>query len=148
MPHTYSSLFFHIVFSTKQRFPLITSALKPRLYDYFGGTIRGLGGVLIEIGGTADHVHILINIKPTIKLSDFMREVKSSTSKWANEITDGKFEWQIGYGAFTVSVSQIDAVRRYIQNQEKHHAKMIFEDEFKNLLHLSKVEFDEKYLWR
>ena len=148
MPHTYSNLLFHIVFSTKDRLPLITSSLRPRLYEYMGGTIRGLGGCLIEIGGISDHVHILINIKPTARLSDFMRELKSSSSKWANEVTNGNFEWQTGYGVFTVSMSQIDAVQRYIQNQERHHVGINFEDEFKNLLHLSKTEFDEKYLWR
>lgn len=148
MPHTYSNLIFHIVFSTKERRPLITDELRERLYEYIGGTIRGLDGTLIEIGGIADHVHILLAVKPTVRLSDFMRELKSCSSKWANEIARSRFEWQTGYGAFTVSMSQIEVVRKYIRNQARHHAKMSFEDEFKKLLDLSGIDFDEKYLWR
>ncbi len=126
MPHTYSNLIFHLVFATKDRQPLITRELKPRLYDYLGGTVRGLGGILVEIGGIVDHVHMLVILKPTILLSDFMRELKSSSSKWANQITGGKFEWQNGYGAFTVGRSQIASVSKYIQNQENHHGRVDF----------------------
>lgn len=148
MPHTYTNFLYHIVFSTKERLPLINKELKPRLYDYFGGTVRGLGGIQIEIGGISDHLHILLKLKPTIKFSDFMRELKSNTSKWANEITNGRFEWQDGYGAFTIGESQIENVRRYIQNQEKHHRRISFEEEFKELLRKSGIDFDEKFLWR
>ncbi len=148
MPHTYSNLIFHIVFSTKERRPLITPAIKARLYDYIGGTVRGLGGILIEIGGVSDHVHILVILKPTILLSDFMRELKSNTSKWANEITNGNFEWQNGYGAFTVGKSQISHVQRYIQNQEEHHQKADFRQEFIQMLESSGIAFDKQYLWR
>ncbi len=101
MPHTYTNFLYHIVFSTKERLPLITRELKPRLYDYIGGTVRGLGGIQFEIGGVADHVHILIKFKPTLKFSDLMRELKANTSRWANK-ANGRFEWRDGYGAFTV----------------------------------------------
>jgi putative transposase len=148
LPHTYSNLVFHLVFSTKDRRPLITLDLRPRFYDYIGGTVRGLGGILVEIGGVSDHVHILVILKPTILLSDFMRELKSSSSKWARQLTGGEFEWQIGYGAFSVGKSQIPAVRRYIQNQEAHHKTNSFEHEFKELLQLAGIEYDERYLWR
>ena len=127
---------------------MIVPDLQPRIYDYLGGITRGLGGILVEIGWIADHVHILVILKPTTLLSDFMRELKSSSSKWAREITGGKFEWQNGYGAFTVGKSQIPTVRKYIQNQERHHRSNTFEDEFKELLRLADVEYDERYLWR
>jgi len=147
MPHTYTNFLYHIVFSTKERIPFIVDELKPRLYDYIGGTIRGLDGVLLEIGGMPDHVHLLTKIKPTVKFSDFMRDLKANTSKRANEITNGRFEWQDGYGAFTVGESQVESVRRYIQNQQEHHRGTSFEDEFKDLLHKSGVEYDERFLW-
>jgi putative transposase len=114
MPHTYTNLLYHIVFSTKERLPLITKEFKPRLYEYVGGTVRGLGGIQLEIGGVSDHAHILVKLKPTMGVSDFLRELKAGTSKWANDITNGRFEWQDGYGAFTVGESQVDGVRRYI----------------------------------
>ena len=147
MPHTYSNLIFHLVFSTKDRKPLITPELQHRLYDYLGGTIRGLGGILVEVGGIADHVHMLVILKPTILLSDFMREMKSSSSKWANQITGGKFEWQNGYGAFTVGRSQIATVRKYIQNQETHHRIVDFRGEFVEMLNKADIDHDERYLW-
>jgi REP element-mobilizing transposase RayT len=90
MPHTYTNLIYRIVFATKERFPFITSELKPRLYEYLGGTIRGLGAVLLEIGGLNDHIHLLVKLKPTIKFSDFMRELKANSSAWANRITNGR----------------------------------------------------------
>jgi putative transposase len=147
MPHTYTNFIYHVVFGAKERFPLITNELKPRLYDYLGGTIRGLDGILLEIGGTNDHVHLLIKLKPTIKFSDFMRGLKTNSSAWANKITNGRFEWQDGYGAFTVAEPQVENVRRYIQNQEAHNARINFEDEFKDLLKKSGIEFDGRFLW-
>ncbi|HVE57849.1 MAG TPA: IS200/IS605 family transposase [Pyrinomonadaceae bacterium] len=148
MPHTYTNFIFHVVFATKERAPLITNELKPRLYEYLGGTIRGLDGILLEIGGIKDHIHLLIKLKPTIKFSDFMRELKANSSTWANRLTNGRVEWQNGYGAFTVGETQIEIVRRYIKNQEIHHAKLSFDDEFKDMLNRSGIDFDEKYLWR
>lgn len=148
MPHTYSNLIFHIVFSTKDRRPLITTELRSRLYEYIGGTVRGLGGILIEIGGVSDHVHLLVILKPKIFLPDFMRELKSCSSKWANELTEGKFAWQNGYGAFSVGKSQIPSVQRYVRNQEVHHQKLDFRAEFIQMLESSGIEFDEQYLWR
>lgn len=148
MPHTYTNFLYHVVFSTKERLPLITAELEPRLYEYVGGTVRGLGGIQLEIGGVQDHVHLLLKLKPTMQFSDFMRELKSSTSKWANEITDGRFEWQDGYGAFTVGESLVGSVRQYIQRQKEHHGQIGFEDEFKDMLVKSGIEFDERFLWR
>lgn len=148
MPHTYTNFLYHIVFSTKERYPFIKNESKPRLYDYIGGTIRGLGGICLEIGGVDDHVHLLVKLKPTVGVPKFLQELKPNATNWAKRELHPKFEWQDGYGGFTVGESQIEGVRRYIQNQERHHKKFTYEDEFKDLLRKSKIEFDEKYLWK
>jgi hypothetical protein len=122
--------------------------LRPRFYDYIGGTIRGLNGVCLEIGGIEDHIHLLVKLKPTMNISKFMQDLKPNTTNWAKPHVHPKFEWQDGYGAFTVGESQIGGVRHYIQNQEKHHKKMSFDEEFEFLLKKSGIEYDEKYLWR
>jgi REP element-mobilizing transposase RayT len=144
---SYTNLLYHIVYATKGRAPLITSTLKPHLHQYLGGTVRGLGGVPIEINGVEDHVHLLVRLKPVISVSDFLRELKSTSSGWAKRKTKGRFAWQARYGAFTVSESQVDRVRLYIRNQEEHHRKVSFDDEFKALLLAHQIEFDEDHLW-
>ena len=147
MPHTYTNLLSHIVFSTKDRFPFITPTIKPRLYEYMGGTIRGIGGVCLEIGGIEDHVHMLVKLKPKLSVSDFLRELKPNVTNWARRELVAKFEWQNGFGAFSVGESQVSSVRAYIQNQVEHHKKVSFEEEFKALLIAAGIEFDERYLW-
>jgi REP element-mobilizing transposase RayT len=149
MAGTYTNLLFHLVFSTKGRFPLITRELQPELYAYVGGIVRGEGGVLIEIGGMPDHVHLLVKFKPTVAVAEMLRLVKGSSSKWANEekFKARKFGWQDGYGAFSVSESQVDAVREYIRTQEGHHRGLSYQDEFRALLDRRGVEYDERYLW-
>lgn len=145
---SYTNLLYHIVFATKGRYPFITSELRRDLHAYLGGTVRGLNGIALEVGGVADHVHILAKIKPTIAVADFLKQLKANTSGWANKKTHGRFSWQTRYGAFTVSESQVDKVRKYIRNQEKHHSKVLsFEEEFKMLLKAHNIEFDERYLW-
>lgn len=148
MPHTYTNLLYHVVFSTKERLPFIKNDIKPRLYEYIGGTIRGIGGICLEIGGVTDHVHLLVKLKPTLDVSKFLQDLKPNVTNWARREIQPKFEWQNGYGAFTVGESQIESVRRYIQNQEAHHKKVDFEEEFKDLLRKAGIEFDEKYLWK
>jgi REP-associated tyrosine transposase len=106
----------------------------------------GLHGTPLEIDGTADHVHVLARIKPVISVSEFLGKFKSNSSGWANRQTRGRFKWQVKYGAFTVSHSQVDRVRRYIRNQETHHSRISFEEEFKALLKSHGIEFEEKYL--
>jgi len=145
MSHT--NLLYHIVFATKERAPLITTALRPRLHEYLGGTIRGLGGVALEINGTNDHVHVLAKLRPTISVSEFLSKLKSSSSSWAKRQTNGRFGWQARFGAFTVSESQVEHVRRYIRNQEEHHRKKSLEDELKALLRANRIDFDEVHLW-
>lgn len=148
MPRSFTNLIYHIVFSTKNRQPLINAATKPRLYEYIGGILRNKGGIAIEIGGMDDHIHILAKLRPDESLSDIMRDLKANSSGWMHKVFPAlkEFSWQNGYGAFTVSASQIENVRRYIADQEKHHAKFGFREEFIKLLQINQIEFDEKYL--
>lgn len=149
MPGTYTNLLYHLVFSTKERRPLITDRFREDLYKYMGGIVRGEDGVLIEIGGIADHVHLLVKLKPVVALSDFMRVLKANSSKWVNEekLKIRGFGWQDGYAAFTVSESQVLRIVKYIQNQEAHHRRIAFQGELLTLLKKHKISFDERYLW-
>lgn len=149
MPKSYTNLIYHFVFATKDREPLITTDVQPRLYDYIGGTIRGQGGVALAINGMPDHVHILTKLRPDKSVSDVLRDLKANASGWMHDVfpEQQNFSWQNGYGAFTVSTSQITVVREYILNQEKHHEKRSFRGEFIALLQANEIEFDEKFLW-
>jgi len=144
---TYSSLHFHIVFSTKRRLRLITPEVEQRVYEYLGGTIRGLDGFPQGIGGVDDHVHLLIGLKTTHCVSDFMRELKKASSKWIqNELGAANFAWQEGYGIFSVSATARESVKSYIANQREHHKKRSFKEELIEMLVRAGVEFDPKYL--
>lgn len=144
---SYTNLLYHIVYATKERAPLITKTLRPRLHEYLGGTVRGLGGVTLEVNEVADHVHILAKLRPTISLSEFPSKLKSGSSGWAKRQTAGKFGWQARFGAFTVSQSQVERVGRYIRTQEEHHRTKSFEEEFRALLQAHNVDFDADHLW-
>jgi REP element-mobilizing transposase RayT len=141
MAHSYTNLLYHIVYATKERRPLIDDEFQPRLYDYVGGAIRGLKGTSLEIGGVEDHVHILAKLPPTIAVADFLEKLKANTSKWAKSVRRG-FGWQEGYGAFSVSESQVGRVRNYMQNQREHHARVSFRDELIALLEAHGVKYD------
>ena len=149
MAGTFSDLLFHIVFSTKNRIALIDDTLQEDLYRYIGGIVRGQNGVLVEIGGVSDHVHMLVRLKPTHCISDIVREIKSNSSKWVNEEKWKlrKFGWQDGYGVFTVSRSQTPRVVKYIQGQREHHQRQDFKTEFVFLLEKHEVEYDVRYVW-
>jgi len=144
---SYTNLLYHLVCGTKDRLPLITRELRPRLHDYLGGMVNGLHGTPLEINGTADHVHVLTRIRPVISISEFLCKFKSISSGWARRQTRNRFKWQVKYGAFTVSHSQVERVRAYIRNQEAHHARISFQEEFKGLLRSNGIEFEEQYLW-
>lgn len=147
MSSTYLSLHYHIVFSTKERRPMIADAWKDRLHEYLGGTVEGLDGFPQGIGGVADHVHLLVGLKSTHCLADFLRELKKASSAWIHdEIGLKSFAWQEGYSAFTVSATSRDGVKRYIANQGEHHRKRSFRDELLDLLKRAEIEFDERYL--
>ncbi len=130
MPSSYTHLLYHLVFSTKERRPLITPALRAELYPYIGGIIRNKRGILLDIGGMPDHVHLVARLRPDIAIAEMLCFIKANSSKWANERRDltMEFAWQKGYGAFTVSESQLAAVR-HVQTQEEHHRKLTFQQE-------------------
>ncbi len=147
MASTYLSLHYHLVFSTRDRAPLITPPLLPRLHEYLGGTVRGLGGFPQGIGGVADHVHLLVGLKATHCLADFMRELKKASSVWMHDEAGlAEFAWQEGYAAFTVSATACKAAQRYIANQAAHHRRHSFREELIELLQRAEVEYEEKYL--
>ena len=144
---SYTNLLFHIVFGTKGRLSIINAEIKPRFHQYLGGIVRGLGGIALEINGMADHVHLLVKLKPTVLLSDFIRDLKSNSSSWAKENVHQKFAWQRRYGAFTVSESQAEIVRKYIQKQETHHKKRDFKAEFETMLSSNGIALDD-FTWQ
>lgn len=146
MASTFLSLHFHVVFSTKDRRPLLRADWRSELHDYLGGTVNALGGISQIVGGMADHVHLLFGLKATHCLADFMRELKKASSKWIAERYDREFAWQDGYAAFTVSASARDKVRDYICDQEKHHAQRDYAEELKTLLEKHSVIYDPRYL--
>ena len=136
------------MFSTKDRKPLITTDVQGRLYEYIGGIVRGLGGISLGINGMDDHVHLLTKLRPDKAVSDVLRDLKANSSGWMHDVFPElkDFSWQRGYGAFTVSASQVEKVREYIAKQEEHHRKQDFRDEFIGLLRKNGVEFNERYL--
>ena len=146
---SFTQLNYHIVFGTKYRRGTITDDVRERLYEYVGGTIRAIKGHLAEIGGVADHVHMLARLPPTLALSDVVRDMKANSSKWLSETSPAhrSFEWQKGYSAFTVSYSQIDVVRQYIQSQQEHHKTVTFQDEYIAFLKRHGIEFQLEYLF-
>jgi REP element-mobilizing transposase RayT len=147
MSSTYLSLHYHLVFSTKNREPLIAPAWRPRLHEYMGGTIRGFGAVAEGIGGTADHIHLLVGLKATHCLADVLRELKKTSSIWIHEeLKIAGFAWQEGYSAFTVSATAREAVLRYIANQEEHHRVKSYREELVELLKRAGIEYDPRYL--
>lgn len=146
MPQTFSNLLVHVVYSTKDRAPLITADKRPRLYAYIGGIVRELDSTLIDIGGVEDHVHLLIHYPPKIAISELVGKIKANSSKWANEEFGG-FAWQGGYAAFSVSESGKRALRAYIASQEEHHRRVSFQDEVRAFLRKHGLECDERYMW-
>jgi len=147
MSSTYLSLHYHLVFSTKNRLPLIEESWLSDLHKYMGGTVTGLGGVPQEIDGIADHVHLLVGLKATHCLADFMRELKKAATVRVHEVPKNpNFTWQEGYSAFTVSPTAREAVGRYIANQAEHHQTKQFRQELIEMLRMAEVEFEEKYL--
>jgi|SRR3954447_16060291 putative transposase len=148
MPRSYTNLIYHIVFSTKDRRPTITHEREQRLYEYIGGIIRGLGGILLCVNGVADHIHLMVKLRPDRSVSDVLRELKANSSGWMHDAfpNAADFSWQNGYGAFTVSESQVLKVSDYIARQKEHHRKESFEDEFVSMLEKNGIEFERKYL--
>ncbi len=150
MAHTFTNLLTHVVFSTSGRAPFLTNVIRPDVHAYLGGILREIHATPIAIGGAADHVHLLTRLPADLAVADCLRVVKSNSSRWVKERWPERrsFAWQGGYGAFSVSESKRGAVIRYIQDQERHHRRISFQDEFLALLKNHGLEFDERYLWR
>lgn len=149
MAHTFSSLLVHVVFSTQDRQPLIDAELRPRLFAYMGGIVRELGAVPMAINGMDDHVHALVTVPATRAMADLMRVLKTNSSRWVHEQWPQRrsFAWQTGYGAFSVSKSNVPEVERYIASQEEHHRHVSFQEEFLAFLRRHGIPFEERYVW-
>ena len=149
MANTYTQIYIHVVFAVQGRQNLISKEHKEELHKYLTGIVQNKGQKLIAINSMPDHVHVFIGMKPNIALSDLVRDIKNNSSGFINEKkwVRGKFNWQKGFGAFSYGHSQIDAVVKYILNQEKHHAKKTFREEYVEMLKKFAVEYDEKYLF-
>lgn len=147
MPSSHICLNVHLVFSTKDRLPFISAEYLERLHAYLGGIVKGMDAMPLAIGGVADHVHLLVSLKSKHRLDYLLRDLKADSSTWIHQELQKKFEWQKGYGAFSVSPNSIEGVKKYIANQAEHHRKITFQDEYREFLKKSGVEFDEKYLW-
>jgi putative transposase len=145
MAHTFSRNHIHLVFSTMDRQNTIAKELQPQLWAYLAGICKNYEMIPLEIGGTENHVHILYHLPPRLSLAKAVATLKANSSKWLGE-KEETFSWQEGYGAFCVSSSNLDQVKRYIQNQEAHHKKTSFEDEFRALLRKHGVEYDPKFV--
>jgi REP element-mobilizing transposase RayT len=149
MSQTLSGIFVHVIFSTKGREPLIVDEVAPRLHAYMGGIVRQEKAVALAVGGRDDHVHLLLSLSPKHAVSDMVRIIKANSSRWLHELSaaHAKFAWQAGYGAFSVSLSNIKAVKRYIGSQREHHQRMSFKEEFVMFLKKHEVEYDERYVF-
>jgi REP element-mobilizing transposase RayT len=146
MSHTYSQNHLHVVFSTKERRKLIAPSMQPRLWAYIAGIARNHKFLVLANGGMEDHVHLLIQLPPVLSLAKAVSLLKANSSSWMKE-HGMKFAWQEGYGAFSVSASNLAAVERYIANQERHHRRRTFEDEFIALLKKHGIPFDPKFVF-
>ena len=149
MPQSLSNLIFHFVFSTQHRRAHISREMQPKLHQFIAGILRSRQCKLLTAGGMPDHVHLLVSLDRQIAVSDALREIKSNSSRWIHETFPkrGRFNWQTGYAAFSVSFSQTESVERYIENQERHHQKKTFKEELLWLLKVHQVNFDQRYLW-
>ena len=148
MGHTYCSSYYHCVFSTKERRPLIAKAMQERLWAFMGGVAREQGVSALGVGGTEDHVHLLLSLPSTCAVASVIREVKSGSSRWMRKSCGVRqFAWQEGYGAFSIGAKQTEAILAYIRGQAEHHRKWNFQEEFLALLSEHQMEHDPRYVW-
>ena len=150
MANTYTQIHIQFVYAVKFRESIIGKDWKDELYKYTTGIIQKNNHKMIAINGMSDHIHILIGMRPTQSISDLIQDVKGCSSKWINKkgVLKGKFEWQEGYGAFSYGKSQVNDVVNYINNQESHHKKMTFLEEYQTFLEKFEVEYDEKFIFK
>jgi putative transposase len=149
VPQSFAYLNCHIIFSTKDREPLLLPQWTTRLYEFIGGTIRARGGALVAAGGMPDHVHFSVSLSRQMAISDAVRDIKSNSSRWIHDtIKDLRgFAWQAGYGAFSVSRSGLAGLKQYIASQQEHHRVRSFQEEFLEFLKRHELEYDERYIW-
>jgi REP element-mobilizing transposase RayT len=149
MAQSLAKVYLHAVFSTKNRVPVLADEWREELFHVLGGTANNLGCQSLIVGGVTDHVHMLFQLGRTISIAEAIGKIKSTSSLWVgqnrSELTD--FHWQAGYAVFSVSQSNVEAVREYIRNQEEHHRKRTFQDELRELLRRYEIDFDERYVW-
>ena len=150
MSNTYTQLYVHCVFAVKYRASLLHTAWDEKLRLYIAATVQNDGHKMLAINNMPDHLHFLVGLNPKQSISDMMRFVKGDSSEWINKekLTPHKFQWQEGYGAFSNSKSQVDSVVKYIANQQEHHKKTTFLDEYRNMLNKAGITYDEKYIFK
>jgi REP element-mobilizing transposase RayT len=149
MPQSLSKVILYIVFSTKNREPWVESDVRPRMHAYLATICRDLGVELVRVGGVADHVHIVTTLPRTLSQAQLIEQIKKASSKWIKAL-DARYRgffWQLGYGAFSVSPSQLEAVAQYVEAQQEHHRTRTFQEEYRELLHKDGINFDERYVW-
>jgi REP element-mobilizing transposase RayT len=150
MSQSLTQIYHHVVFSTKNRLPYLKDqSLRAQTHAYLAGTCKNLGSPAVIVGGVEDHVHILCRMSKNISVAEFIRELKRESSKWikSESAEVGAFYWQAGYGAFSISPSHVEALKKYIVRQEEHHRKVTFQDEFRSLCQKYGVPLDERYAW-
>jgi REP-associated tyrosine transposase len=150
MANTFTQIYIQLVFAVNGRQSLISPSFKETLYKYIGGTMRNTEHKLIAINGMPDHVHILVGLKPNVAISDLVKDIKVASSRFINDkkLVRGRFSWQEGFGAFSYSQSHLSKVATYIANQERHHARRSFRDEYLSMLKSFQIEHDERYLFK
>lgn len=146
MPQSLSSILIHLVFSTKNREPFITETVETELYKYLATVFKACDSPSLLIGGDQDHIHALFSLSRTRTVADVVKEVKASSSKWMKTKV-GAFQWQAGYGAFSIGQSGVAGVKQYIAEQKEHHREQSFQDEFRSFCRVYQVEIDERYVW-
>lgn len=149
MPQSFACLHLHLIFSTKHREPMLAAPVIPRLFEYVGGILRNNNCALIAANAMPDHIHLLVSLSRELSVSELLRLIKTNSSKWIHETFPDmtQFGWQNGYAAFVVSKSGLDAVNTYIANQQKHHEKKTFQQEYVEFLKAHDIAYDERYLW-
>ena len=149
MPQSLVKNYVHIIFSTKNRNPFINNEIKDELFSYLGGTCKELESQPIIVGGANDHVHLLVNLSRKMALMNLVEKIKTHSSKWikSKNTCYKNFYWQKGYGGFSINPGQIDVVKQYITDQETHHSKVSFQDEYRAFLKKYHVDYDERYVW-
>jgi REP element-mobilizing transposase RayT len=149
MANTYTQLYIHVVFAVKRRACVISKSWRDELFQYITGIITNKGQKLMIVNGVEDHIHILLGIKPDCNLSDLVRDIKANSSRWINEkrLVPGKFEWQNGFGAFSVGASQVNIICNYIAHQEEHHQTTKFRKEYIEFLQAYDIDYKEEYLF-